>query len=99
MLVHPEYQKRAQAELDKVIGSSRLPTVEDIADLPYIEAILREVLRWKPVTPLALPHTTASNDEYRGYHIPKGAIVLGVSPTYSLSSFLWRSTDVSFLVF
>ena len=82
MLVHPEYQKRAQAELDKVIGSSRLPTVEDIADLPYIEAILKEVLRWKPVTPLALPHTTASSDEYRAYYIPKGAIVLGVSSVY-----------------
>ena len=82
MLVHPEYQKRAQLELDKVVGPSRLPTMEDIVHLPYIEAILKEVLRWKPVTPLALPHTTASSDEYRGYYIPKGAIVLGVSSVY-----------------
>lgn len=52
MLTYPEYQKRAQSELGRVVGSSRLPTLEDKPNLPYIEAILKEVLRWKPVTPL-----------------------------------------------
>ncbi|CAL1703205.1 unnamed protein product [Somion occarium] len=76
MLTHPDVQKKAQAELDRVVGPSRLPITSDLPNLPYVEAILKELLRWRPVTPLALPHYTATSDEYRGYYIPKGSIVL-----------------------
>ncbi|CAL1703236.1 unnamed protein product [Somion occarium] len=82
MLTYPEIQTKAHAELDRVVGPSRLPTMDDRPNLPYVEAILKEVLRWKPVTPLALPHYTATSDEYRGYYIPKGSIVLGVSEIF-----------------
>jgi len=51
MTLHPEVQRRAQAELDSVTGGSRLPTYEDRQKLPYIEAIVKEVLRWHPVVP------------------------------------------------
>lgn len=43
MTTHPEVQKKAQAEIDAVIGSSRSPTIEDIDDLPYVQAIIQEV--------------------------------------------------------
>jgi len=53
MVLYPDVQKHAQAEIDSVIGMDRLfPTFEDRASLPYVEAILREVLRWHPIVPL-----------------------------------------------
>ncbi|CAE7053445.1 unnamed protein product [Rhizoctonia solani] len=77
MVLHPEVQKKAQNELDSVIGNGRLPTFEDRAELGYIERIVQEMLRWRPITPLALPHTCFRDDTYKGYFIPKGAIVIG----------------------
>ncbi|KAI0074482.1 cytochrome P450 [Panus rudis PR-1116 ss-1] len=79
LAIHPEVQKRAQAELDTVVGPNRLPNFEDRASLPYVEAIIKEALRWQPVTPMAVPHLTSEDDEYRGYHIPKGSIVMANS--------------------
>lgn len=52
MALYPEVQKKAQAELDAVVGSTRLPTMADRARLPYIEGVIREVYRWNPVAPL-----------------------------------------------
>lgn len=72
MAVNPMSQKKAQAEIDAVIGSKRLPTFEDRASLPYIEAIYREVMRCCPPTPLGLPHMVYEDDHYKGYFMPKG---------------------------
>lgn len=52
MLLYPEVQKKAQAELDTVIGKSRLPTIEDRAQLGYVDRILKETLRWGPIGPI-----------------------------------------------
>ena len=79
MLTYPEVQKRAQEELDAVVGPDRLPTLNDRPSLPYIEAMVRECLRWRPILPLALPRTSQTDDEYQGYLIPKGSIVLANS--------------------
>ncbi|GJJ09723.1 hypothetical protein Clacol_003947 [Clathrus columnatus] len=76
MVMFPHVQKRAQEELDHVLGSGRLPTFEDQPRLPYIGAIAQEVLRWFPVAPNAVPHTTSEDDVYKGYLIPKGAILI-----------------------
>lgn len=54
LTLFPRVQKRAQAELDDVIGRDRLPTFDDKARLPYIEALCKELLRWKMVTPLGM---------------------------------------------
>ncbi|KAG2087118.1 cytochrome P450 [Suillus discolor] len=75
MVLYPDVQKRAQAEIDSVVGRERLPTFEDRASLPYIEAVVRETFRWQPVAPLGVPHATSSDDVYNGYFIPKGTIV------------------------
>jgi hypothetical protein len=53
MVLNPEVQERAQAEIDSVIGTVRLPAFEDRPSLPYIEAVLRETLRWHPAVPLS----------------------------------------------
>ena len=52
MMTYPEIQRRAQAQLDAVVGPDRLPTLNDRSQLPYIDALLKEVLRFTPVTPL-----------------------------------------------
>ena len=54
MVMFPEVQRKAQAEIDQVIGPDRLPTLEDRKDLPYMDALVTEVLRFNPVTPLGL---------------------------------------------
>lgn len=76
MLQNPEVQARAQAEIDSVVGSVRLPNFEDRASLPYVEAVLREVLRWHPAVPLSIPHAATNDDVYNGYFIPQGATII-----------------------
>ncbi|KAG2042217.1 cytochrome P450 [Suillus americanus] len=75
MILYPEVQAKAQAEIDTVVDSTRLPGFEDRPSLPYVEAILRETFRWMPASPLGLPHATLSDDIFEGYLIPKGACV------------------------
>ncbi|THH30749.1 hypothetical protein EUX98_g3443 [Antrodiella citrinella] len=76
MDLFPEVQKRGQAELDRVVGSQRLPEYEDLDEMPYIRAIMMETMRWMPVTAFGVPHAVTTDDEYQGYHIPKGAMVV-----------------------
>jgi len=54
MTLYPEVQRKAQAEIDGVIGNDRLPEFSDEDALPYLQSVLKEVLRWHPVTPLSM---------------------------------------------
>jgi len=56
MVLHPDIQARAQAEIDSVIGRDRLPTFEDRESLPYVDAVVRENYRWTPIGPLGDLH-------------------------------------------
>ncbi|TCD64487.1 hypothetical protein EIP91_004048 [Steccherinum ochraceum] len=76
MVLFPDIQKKAQAELARVVARTRLPEFDDIDDVPYIRALVMETMRWMPVTPFGVPHATISEDEYHGYHIPKGTMIL-----------------------
>ena len=76
MLAYPETQARAHAELDAVIGRTRLPTFADYPHLPYIRAMVKELLRWRPITPITTPHRSTQDDWYEGMFIPKGTICL-----------------------
>jgi len=75
MLQHPEVQERAHAEIGAVVGINRLPDYDDRPNLPYIEAVLMEMLRMYPVAPLGLPHATIADDVYGDIFIPKGCTV------------------------
>ena len=57
MTLYPDVLRRAQEEIDRVIGPDRLPTFEDRKDLPYMEALIKETLRWENVVPLGKLHT------------------------------------------
>ncbi|KAI0056026.1 cytochrome P450 [Artomyces pyxidatus] len=74
MIVHPETQARAHAELDAVVGRDRVPAFSDLPHLPYVRATIREAMRWRPSFPLGLPHATTKDDWYEGMFIPKGTV-------------------------
>ena len=56
MIHFPEVQRKAQAEIDQVVGASRMPQWSDLERLPYINMIVKEGHRWRPILPLCFPH-------------------------------------------
>ncbi|KAJ5532316.1 cytochrome P450 oxidoreductase [Penicillium frequentans] len=76
LLVWPEVQRKAQEEIDRVVGSDRLPTMDDYEKLPYIRCCIKESLRWMPTVILGVPHAALKEDNYMGYTIPQGATVV-----------------------
>ena len=75
MIAFPEVQRRAQAEIDAVVGRDRLPTFADAPRLPYVHAIIKEILRWRPSAPI-VPHVATEEDWYEGMYIPKGTVCM-----------------------
>lgn len=76
MTCFPEVQRKAQRELDSVVGRNRLPVLADRDHLPYIHALCLEVLRWQSAVPLGLPRRLNRDDVYAGYFIPKGTVII-----------------------
>ncbi|KAJ7748773.1 cytochrome P450 [Mycena maculata] len=76
MALYPEVQSAAQAEVDRVVTAGRLPQLSDRPNLPYVECVMREVLRWNPVAPLGLPHLLNNDGIYGDYHLTAGSIVM-----------------------
>ena len=76
MMMFPEVQREAQELLDQAVGSDRLPTLDDAADIQYLRAIVKETIRWMPTVPLGAPHSNIEEDFYNGYRIPKGSTVV-----------------------
>ncbi|KAG2110342.1 cytochrome P450 [Suillus discolor] len=76
MVLYPDVQARARAEIDQAVKHDKMPCLDDRASMPYLDAILREVLRWYPIVPLGVPHSISNDDVYNGYFIPKGAMVM-----------------------
>ena len=95
MALYPEVQKKAQAEIDSVVGPNRLPDFHDRPSLPYVNAVVKESSRWNLVFPFGgpfiitiinntllmssegVPHMSTNDDEYNGFYIPKGTIMIG----------------------
>src|SRR5579863_8460195 len=76
MIAYPEIQKRAQDQLDVVVGRARPPTFSDAPNLPYIQALVKETLRWRAALPLGIPHCITEDDWYEGMFIPKGTLCI-----------------------
>ncbi|KAI4386595.1 hypothetical protein MLD38_004515 [Melastoma candidum] len=70
---HPRIQKKAQDELDSVVGFERVMTESDFPNLPYLQCIVKEALRLHPPTPMMLPHRSNTHVKIGGYDIPKGS--------------------------
>ncbi|KAF5314830.1 hypothetical protein D9619_007202 [Psilocybe cf. subviscida] len=91
MTIFPDAQKKAQQEIDIVVGNKRLPNYDDWDSLPYTEALLREVLRWRPVMPLGVAHAITDDDVFCGHLIPKGSMIM--TNTWAISRDESRHVD------
>ncbi|KAF5392792.1 hypothetical protein D9757_000852 [Collybiopsis confluens] len=75
-VLYPEVQKKAHAVIEAAIGSNRLPELSDEHRIPYMDALVMELLRWKPISPLPIAHQSTEADVYKGYYIPKGTVLV-----------------------
>jgi len=87
MTSFPEIQRKAQEELDRVLNG-RLPTHADTTSLPYLSAIIKEVIRWRPNVPLGVPHRVDEDMSYNGYFIEAQSVVI-----YNLWAMLHDETE------
>lgn len=92
-VLHPDKVRILQEEIDRVVGRERLPTFEDTEKMPYLAAFVKEVHRWRPVLPGGVPHAVTADDEYMGYHIPKGATVVGGHWAISMDEEMYCNAD------
>ncbi|QCE13991.1 flavonoid 3'-monooxygenase [Vigna unguiculata] len=76
LMRNPRILAQVQQELDTVVGRDRSVKEEDLAHLPYLQAVIKETFRLHPSTPLSLPRVAAESCEIFGYHIPKGSTLL-----------------------
>ncbi len=66
MALFPGVQSKIKKEIDSVVGRDRLPTIEDRPNMPYLNATVKEALRWKPALPLSIARKSNQDDFYRG---------------------------------
>ena len=69
MIEHPGILKRVTKEIDEVIGQDRLPCISDRGSMPYIEAVLTEVIRFGSVVPVGLPKSVTKETTFREYNL------------------------------
>nr|OQO28664.1 hypothetical protein B0A51_04775 [Rachicladosporium sp. CCFEE 5018] len=87
----PVWQERLHEEVDRIATDERMPDFDDLSDLPVVRAIVKEVLRWRPVTAGGVPHQLIKDDTYEGYFLPANTIVH--ANQWYLSSFLLSPTN------
>ncbi|KDR69262.1 hypothetical protein GALMADRAFT_256096 [Galerina marginata CBS 339.88] len=98
MLHNPHAMRRAQAEIDALLGvgagsQHRLPDFEDAEGLPYVRALIKETMRWRPIAPLGVPHSIIADDTYEGMLIPKGSTVFANIYAMSKDEGMFPSPD------
>ncbi|GAB1217418.1 hypothetical protein ATERTT37_006657 [Aspergillus terreus] len=76
MALFPDVQRKAQEEMDRVTGGNRLPSYEDRENLPYINAMIKESVRWHSVVPMNVAHVSIQDDSVGEYAIPKGTQIV-----------------------
>ncbi|KAL5363253.1 cytochrome P450 [Aspergillus floccosus] len=76
MALFPDVQRKAQEEIDRVTGGNRLPDYQDRENLPYINAMIKESVRWHSVVPMNVAHVSIQDDSAGGYTIPKGSQIM-----------------------
>ncbi|KAJ7726976.1 cytochrome P450, partial [Mycena olivaceomarginata] len=76
MVLYPATMRRAQEEIDSIFNSDTVPDFSRMNDLPYCFSLVKEIFRWAPAAPGGFPHYSDADDEYQGYIIPKGTMVI-----------------------
>ncbi|XP_076429347.1 cytochrome P450 2B1 isoform X2 [Peromyscus maniculatus bairdii] len=75
MLKYPHVAEKVQKEIDQVIGSHRLPNLDDRTKMPYTEAVIHEIQRFSDLIPIGVPHRVTKDTLFRGYLLPKNTEV------------------------
>ncbi|GFY75841.1 cytochrome P450 18a1 [Trichonephila inaurata madagascariensis] len=86
---YPQVQKRIQAEIDEIIGPDRFPTWQDRIRMPFTEAAIVELMRWRTIVPLNIMRYTLQDTELNGYFIPKHSRILSVLWALDNDTNLW----------
>lgn len=76
LLTNPESLNKAKAELAQAVGADRTFEEDDIDNLPYLKAVIKETLRLHPPIPFLVPRRAMEDTNFQGYHIPKDTQVL-----------------------
>ncbi|CAO2202095.1 unnamed protein product [Urochloa humidicola] len=93
LLRKPTIFAAATEELDRVVGRGRWVTEEDVARLPYLNAIIKETMRVHPIVPLLVPRVAREDADVGGYDIPKGTLVLVNVWTIGRDPALWEKPE------
>ncbi|XP_005406339.2 PREDICTED: cytochrome P450 2U1, partial [Chinchilla lanigera] len=93
MCLYPDVQEKVHAEIKRVIGPTRAPSLTDKAQMPYTEATIMEVQRLTVVVPLAIPHMTSEKTVLQGYTIPKGTVILPNLWAVHRDPAIWENPD------
>jgi len=93
LMQRPEIQERIQQEIDMVVGRGRLPTLNDRERLPYLEASLREIMRYITIVPLGLPHRAQVDTMFEGYFIPKDTMISVNLMDYHMDREIWGDPE------
>ncbi|KAL1459634.1 hypothetical protein WDU94_011598 [Cyamophila willieti] len=75
-ILHPEVQTKIQEEIDAVVGRNELPSLNHRKDFHYTEATIREIMRYKTLVPLSIPHRSTEDADFMGYHTEKGTVMI-----------------------
>ncbi|XP_075147802.1 putative cytochrome P450 304a1 [Haematobia irritans] len=92
-LLYPHVLKRIQKEIDDVVGSGRLPTLNDRKDLDFTEATVREILRVETLVPSNIPHKALVDTELQGYSIPKGTFIMTGLYAFHSDKRVWNDPE------
>lgn len=93
VVLHPETATKARHELDKEVGNSRLPSSDDLPHLPYLQAFIKELHRWHSLTPLSLPYGVDSPQEYSGYTILPGDLLVANNQVFTIDETKFKDPD------
>ncbi|KAL3818447.1 hypothetical protein ACJIZ3_004352 [Penstemon smallii] len=93
LLLSPTKMSRAKNELRIVVGENKQVEESDISRLPYLQAVIKEVLRFHPAGPLLIPHKSEADVEINGYTIPKNTQILVNVWAMGRQSSLWSSPN------
>ncbi|KAG9293118.1 hypothetical protein G9A89_016480 [Geosiphon pyriformis] len=94
----PKVQKKIQDELDLVVGKGKLYNMEHKQDLHYLQATIKESLRFRPPIRFLIPHGNTEDDIYRGYHIPAKSTIIFNIFSMNMDPLLYENPEMSVVI-